>query len=631
MRALAVVLRHEIAERRLLFLGGGLLGLVPFLAVLVPGLAAGAVPDMRDTLALFLALAVSGLAALLLGATVIAGDLAEGRLGFFFSRPLPGWVIWAGKLGGATACAAAAGLLVLLPVWLVDVAAAGGPHSPVEPPLLVLWAVALPAAVLAAHAGGVMLRSRSSWLILDLAVVVAVVAIVWATVQRLLYWSVWMGPAQMAPFFIIAAGVALLSASAAQVLSGRTDLRRGHRRLSLTLAGVALAAALGFAGLAQWWLAIGPQDLRRWSWIEAEPGNRWVAVSGLVDRIANYRASFLLQPASGRAVRTRGMLYFWPDAFSANARRAVWTEREGTSRDATWVLMWLDLDRAGAEPVRSTVAMGSLVRSLALSPSGARVALVLPGRIEVSDLASGRILAAPAFKDYWSGAAQFVDENHLSLRALRLDGDDRGGLDTYTLDLSTGRLRQVATIPHFGSKWRLSPGGSRIAFLQPNLEHAVAYDLTSGRQLADQPQPPKPGKVQIFFTANDAMVEVANSPAGAQVVPLSPDGLPDAAAHRFTFPAGTSILTIVPAGPDHLLAWQRASRLGAAATRRWLSLDLRQGTIRPLGQDLQLAWPATTDAGPAPLFDDGHHLLQIDLATGTRRTLGPARPWEPGS
>ena len=628
MRALAVVLRHELAERRLLLLGGALLGAAPLFAAFMPGVAPGAVPEMRDTIALFLALAVSGLAALLLGATAVASDLAERRLGFFFSRPIPGWTLWAGKLGGATACAAAAGLLVLVPAWLVDAVATGGVRSPVEPPILVLWVVAVPVAVLAAHAGSIMLRSRSAWLILDLAAVDCVVAIAWLTTRRLLYWGVWSNPERLAPLFAAGAGIALLAASAVQVLSGRTDLQRGHRRLSATLAACGLAVALGFAGLAQVWLTVGPQDLREWRWMWAAPGNRWVAVTGPVHRLASFDAAFFLQPATGRAVRIQHGPGLYALTFSADGSRAAWLEYPDLPRTSPRALQWLDLERAGATPVRAAVAVDPLARALALSPRGSRVAVLLDNRIEVSNLANGRLLAAPAVPNGIPVDVRFADEDHLRLLVRRSGQADSGELDAYVLDLATRKLRQQAGVAKVGPYWRLSPDGSRITFTEPDRGHAVIVDLASGRRIEDPLQLSK--VTRVHFSADNRVVEVARGPAGTEVALFGDDGSRPGLASRFTFPAGTSIQQLLPAGPDHLLALQTTERPGAAG-QGWLNLDLRHGTVQPLGKDLHLAWPATADAGPAPLFNDGKHLLQIDLATGNRRTLGPARPWQAGS
>ena len=73
---------------------------------------------MRSGVALGLALIVSLVLAMALGGSVIARDLGERRLGFYFARPISGGAIWAGKLAAAAVLAVGAGVLVLLPASL---------------------------------------------------------------------------------------------------------------------------------------------------------------------------------------------------------------------------------------------------------------------------------------------------------------------------------------------------------------------------------------------------------------------------------------------------------------------------------------------------------------------------------
>ena len=95
LQGLWAVLCREIAERRLLLLAAALVGLVPLAVPFLPGVAAPDPGEIRTGTALALCLVVTAVLALTLGATVIAGDLSERRLGFYFSRPLAGWAIWA--------------------------------------------------------------------------------------------------------------------------------------------------------------------------------------------------------------------------------------------------------------------------------------------------------------------------------------------------------------------------------------------------------------------------------------------------------------------------------------------------------------------------------------------------------
>ncbi|MBV8202775.1 MAG: hypothetical protein JOZ15_19330, partial [Acidobacteria bacterium] len=274
-----------------------------------------------------------------------------------------------------------AGLLALAPALLTDaVTGAGGAggllhNALLSPMLLALWFGGLPAAVLVTHFGAVIMRTRSPWLILDLAGAVAAGALALATFGRLEYWGAldpgpWSsGNAQaVGAAFAGVVLLALLLASAAQVLVGRTDAVRGHRSLSLAFAGINLAGALAFAALAQHWIAIGPLDLERWSFAAVSRGGAWIALSGPAPGPPHYGASFLLHAASGRSIRTRfalGPYSVLPIAFSADGRRAVWVEREGGEGSPAAVLR-LDLDRPAAEPV---ARRSSRARRPAGSPS----------------------------------------------------------------------------------------------------------------------------------------------------------------------------------------------------------------------------------------------------------------------
>ncbi len=202
---------------------------------------------------------------------MIARDLGERRLGFYFARPISGGAIWAGKMAAAAVLAAGAGALVLLPVLLTGNAPdpsgywgsvmTGGPLS--MPWLALGWLGVILLALAAANAAGVILRSRSPWLLLDLAALSVTAATTWTCLEILTRagagLTTWMGISGPDPTMRVAllqdveavvAGVvliALAAAGAAQVLRGRTDLRRGHRSLSIVLWGVLLPASLVLA------------------------------------------------------------------------------------------------------------------------------------------------------------------------------------------------------------------------------------------------------------------------------------------------------------------------------------------------------------------------------------------------
>lgn len=646
MRGLTAVLRHEIAERRLLLLASPLLGLLPLAAPLMSAGPAGA--ELRDTEAVFLALALSGLSALLLGASAVGADLASRRLAFFFSRPLTGGAVWAGKLGAAAICAWTAGLLALLPARLFDAAAGGGEgsflHGPLPRPWLAIWFGAVPLTVLIAHHGGVILRTRSAWLVLDLAGAVTVAAIVLWTLRRLQYWGALRDPLPAAPLAAVGAGavgVALLAASAAQVIGGRTDPVRGHRTLSLTFAALGLAGALAFTALAQRWIAVGPLDLDRWSFAAVAPGQRWIALSGPAPGPHEYGAAFLLEVGSGRSVRARFAKRAddtLPLVFSADGRRAVWAEYQGRQGTSPGVLVSLALDRAGAMPEPTPIVEAAPPGRLALSPRGTRIATVTGRHVAVYELDSGRLLAAHTFADAldWPATVAFRDEDHLRLLVSQDEVPAKHTL-VYDLDLASRRLTPLATLQ---CSWLrvLSPDAERVACNDRPPRAAAVFDLASGRQLAELRQPGV--KVRASYLADGRLALLTRGPAGLEVTILDGDGRLLPGAPRFRLPPGVTLGWFwipeentyswgVQTDAHRLLAKEILPDRRLGARTSWQVLDLARGGTRSIGSDrLRLLPPwAVTAAGSAPLFSDGARLLRIDLATGEAHALGPARPY----
>jgi hypothetical protein len=640
MSGLTALLRHEIAGRRQLFLAAGVLGLLslatPLLTAAMPA-AAAATPELRETLALALAMMLSGVAAVLLGASAIGPDLAENRLGFFFSRPLSGWAIWAGKLLGAALCAWITGLLVLLPALLVALATAdlGGllHNSVISGSYLALWTIALPLPILAAHAASVMLRTRSPWLIVDLLAAAAVSGILWVSVRRLLYWGVLQQAVDALPLLAVAAGVALLAASAVQVLGGRTDAARGHRLLSLILAALGLAGALAFAAGAQRLIGAGPLALAEWSALQATPGDGWVALVGSAAGPPEHRASFLLQPATGRSIRTRTAAFAdmtLPLDFSDDGRRAAWVELLDAPHAAPGEILRLDLDRPGARPRRTLIGVAEpRASSLALSPHGSRLAVAERGRLAVYDLDSGRLLAAPAVANATDVAVRFRGEDRLVVLAIRLRDAADGTIGIYDLDLHGGRLVERTTIPYQAYLWTLSPDGSRLVFNQLRNRGAVLFDLATGRQLAELRQPGE--AVWAFFLRDGRLAETLHTGrARTELRLLDRDGREPAGSPRIQLPPQC---WVEPAQPmtDHLLAVAMLPGPGGTPTRTWEVVDLRRASVRPLGSGLEPLRSSSrlARAGSSPLFVERDQLVRIDLDTGRRQVLGPARPYYP--
>jgi hypothetical protein len=214
---------REVSERvALLGLAVGVAG-VPFVG---PWIGIGDRPLLGVLLAVVMVLA----AAVLTGSSVIARDLAESRLGFFLSRPVPWWSIWGGKMLAALVLTFAAGMIVLGPSAFDDewrLPAGGWWVTIVAPALFALIGIA--------NALAIAYRGRSAWFALDLALAATLGWVVVCTARALMDWGAFsFDPAVLsAALWLLAAAVTI--AGAAQVAEGRADIRRGHRVLSIVV------------------------------------------------------------------------------------------------------------------------------------------------------------------------------------------------------------------------------------------------------------------------------------------------------------------------------------------------------------------------------------------------------------
>jgi hypothetical protein len=640
MKGFFIVLGREIAERRLLFFVG-LLGLVPLLLpFVVPGSGVSAA-ELRTGSALMLAALVGAVLALGLGASVLGRDLAERRLGFFFSRPLSGVAIWGGKLAAALALSLGASLLVLLPVLLVESGAWGELAGGGSRPLLGLGL--LVALVLLANIFSIMVRARTPWLILDIVAAGTVGLVGWHAVERLMLAGLVSAgmvseiPASLltraALALIPVALAATLAGSAAQVLGGRTDPRRAHQLLSLTFWGFLLAGALGLEGYSRWLVAATPDDLATIGNVLASSTGSAVAVQGRAARRPGYAPAFLIDSANGHFHRIFPSPYWDPRRmvhFSGDGRQAVWLEPQTLSGGQATVLFRLDLGRADARPLRTSVTFGSFPSALALSPDGRRLATVLHGRLVAEDLESTRLLAAVSVGPGtdWRSQLRFLDDSHVRyFRTVPIAEANPYGpsmLRITDLDLATGRQEEVGqTTPiEEAASWTVSPDGSHIA-LHPGGGALALFAARGGAPLAEI------GDVTSTsgFLA-DGRVLAANTGGGTrQLTLLSIDG---AVLRRFAFPGARALRLGGEPIPGHVVVAvaPASSSPGPVYDRPglWESrlLDLTTGESRSLGRGL-LPYGAPT-AGPqgsgSRLFlRDGQRLVLLDPVTGRERQV----------
>lgn len=333
MKALLAIAWREVRLRAAILPGVLVVGFLPIIAVV-------AFPSLRwhepwsilmgkDASApLTLGLTLVAITGLSTGWTVIGSELTNGRLGFLFSRPVPWWAIWAGKLSASVVLTASAGLLAALP-WIAT--SYGDWRSLMVTSLDVQGWVSLVAilflAVGLANAVSLAYRSRPIQRALDLVLLGAWLGALW-TASRLvmLGWS--MVDARIYTLMPVPLALALIAASAAAVFAGRMDPNRGHTALSLTLWPLLFGGLGSLIGLGCWMDSVSPFDLQRVAWAAAAPQGDWIWIAGPV-RWRPYWVGFFYQASSGRFIRYGTVREERaPLAFSEDGRKAALIARD---------------------------------------------------------------------------------------------------------------------------------------------------------------------------------------------------------------------------------------------------------------------------------------------------------------
>ncbi|HKH47450.1 MAG TPA: hypothetical protein VKM72_22565 [Thermoanaerobaculia bacterium] len=628
MKGMLTVLARELAEWRLLFLVALVLGLFPLALPWLPN-AGGLDPaELRDATALGLAAVAGCVLAFVLGASVLARDLSERRLGFYFVRPLSGAAIWGGKMLGAAILCLGSSALVLLPAVLAggDVAPTSrwGLDPEVLPFLLVPGLLLL---LVGSHAGSVMVRSRSPWLAFDVASLALVTAAFWAC-QRLLQREGAIGSLQRMQIslvwtFLVVTAVAGL----VQVVRGRTDLHRGHRLLSLTLWSLLGATALGSFSYARWVLGVTPRDLTGFREILPAPSGSWIALGGEAAGRGGYAPVFLFDLASGRSIKILGDIEIYRmrnPAFSRDGSRAVWMS---WSAGEGYVLSALDLRRPGAVPVQTRISYPQRPVFFVIAPDGSRVAALWRDRVTVDDLRTGRMLVSQLLPDdfEYDDRLLFIDAGHL--RIFRSEAIERLGqppvwrLSTLDLEIATRRIVPVTSIEMTGHEggFDLSPAGTHALLYRYPSQKPLLADLLTGRTMA---LPFSKDPLLTRFLPDGRLILTEAEGGRVLFRLLSSEG---AEQIRIALPGVRLLIGGQPA-PDFLAvaAWTGSSKDSKAWTS-WL-VDLETGHLRMIGRGLlpTAVGPREPGSLPARMFHRGRgDLLLFDPATGKLQTVLP--------
>ncbi len=651
MKSLVRVAGREIIEKRNFFLLAALASIFPVLAPLYPGLERSAAGDLRGSVAVVLVSAFAlGLSAMF-GITLVAGPLAERRMGFFFSRPVGATSIWAGKFLGGWLFVVLFSAIVAGPAFVAGghFGAVLGLDRAALPYGLAFFAVASLVLMAFFHVVSIAARSASGWAAVDLIGAMAVCGGFWLALRRL--GDLRAGEALMIVMWTIATStiVGLLAAGGAQVVGGRADLRRGHRIQSLVLWSILVPASAGSLYYQHWYETPGTKDLTSLWATEVSPRGNWLTIAGSASHRPDLQPRFLFEPSTGRAIRLMvGHTSLGDPVFSLDGRRAAWFEFTGRIYRSPVAVTTLDLDRPGSEPRATTIIVSEPWKiAMVLSDDGSRLAILNGGALWLYELPSGRLVSAAtvsqADRAEGFGKVQFVGQDRVRVFSYS-EGAQRGEAGSATIsefDALAKRLVVVGKIDRITSSgWnslRVDSTGRRLLVNDRNDESVVLRDAGTGELIA-RLEAATGGKVttrRARFLSDGRIALCEAGPDGAKLMLLSSEA---ALLRTIDLPQGEVVVIGGEPSPGRLWVdihpkW--APGFPDHAEEKWnlVLVDLATADVRPMARGYRPArgtWFPGIGLGRSiePGSEAvnvyarlGTEIVRIDPATGGEKVL----------
>jgi len=441
MRHALVIARRELEEKRFVALAAAAFAVLPFLLAAIPVIRSRSGPG--DVIAIgagLLAIGFTAGLALVLGVSTVGRDLSEGRLSFYFSRPVGAASIWFGKVAAAVALIAGVFAIITLPARIA-VAGAWRHSWGTNVPLLAVTVIGASLAFFfVAHVIGSFVRSRSAWIGLDFVALCLAGLAVFAMLRPLFEAGALGAMKALAIAIGCGVAVALIGSGAWQLERGRTDRRRSHAALSQfvwIVIGVTVALAGAFVA---WMFAAKPGDLKT---VEAEAQIRgpWVLLTGDARGRMDYHPGFVYNSETGAYTR-----------FPTRMGRAMFT-RDGNSmlvgrydKRSNTIEMFRRLVAADVEESTGLTISGN--SDFNASDDGSRIVSVdNKGIVTVYDVPQKRSMVSarlPEDAGYVSGM-YFVTPELVRLYAVTRSSPVKT-LRIFDLDVAGKALRQTGEI-----------------------------------------------------------------------------------------------------------------------------------------------------------------------------------------
>jgi hypothetical protein len=477
---MAVFVREVMARRELLLLAVAvaiMISLLPFL----PNIETYEATDVRTVGSSVSALALGCVLALVFGATVFGNDLSEGRLGFFFARPVSGLALWWGRVLAVMALIWIVEITVLVPALYSEGVDIFTSSDGVDWLTILSYIIAPLLLFLLAHAVSIMARARTPWLILDMGGALVVAIFGWLNLKPLFEIGAPIALLVIAGCLIAALLIALSIGGASGVAVGRVDLKRTHSALSLALWGTLAICVTAITVYGSWLRDFGPRDFDDVDVMTVAPDGGWIEAVGRAKGRLDIERRYLISTTAKRWLPLPSRMWGLESdvVYSLDGSTAGWRGAGPVEEPRT--VWWTDLGRP--DPMaRATNLVVSPEAALSLSADGALLAILEEGTVSVYELAEERLVKAVRLpEDIQRFAFVFTSPNTLRLYALF----EIGGISSLRIaeiDVTTGEYFKRGEISGVGETFWFSVDAA--------LEHMVVStrsgdNLVSERRLHD--------------------------------------------------------------------------------------------------------------------------------------------------
>jgi ABC-type transport system involved in multi-copper enzyme maturation permease subunit len=508
MKKALVIAAREFEEKRFVAYAAVAFAILPFILAAIPGIGTKSPTEVIAMSALVFATIFALALGVISGASFIGRDLSDGRMSFYFSRPISSLSIWFGKL--------TAGILMIVGTFgfiVVPARLAAGVHwTRMVSAWSVLYLLAIAIALfLLAHVIGTFARSRSPLIVFDFAA-----AVICGVVIRLLFLPLIAGQAflllrGLGVALGVAAIIAIVAGGAWQLERGRTDRRRSHLALSQFLWGTMALALLIAAAYVAWVVSVKPSDLTGHIRAIRSTNGPFAVVTGTSKGRSDYRGAFLLDTEDGTTWRVDQWAE-WATRYTRDGLSAAVPRRSGSGAE---VFIYT---RGKAEPMATGLTMTA--GDYFVSADGGRIATITrPSNLSVYDVATKRSLASVRLPESRYTRAFFSTADVVRLYLNTLDG-----WKIVELDVRSRALRETGFVASPNFLFSSDPSGAHMLVRRSREDLLMLTDALTGTSIKTLTTR-TPLKAAEFL--RDGRIAIVDGPDSATVLHiLAADGTP---------------------------------------------------------------------------------------------------------